>query len=421
MKNKKSPWIWIPTLYFAEGIPYVVIATSVLALMYHSFGLSNTQNTFLTSWLYLPWVIKPLWSPFVDMFSTKRRWILTMQLILGIGFALVAFVLPTTIYFQTSLALFWFMAFASATHDISADGYYMLELEDRQQSLFVGIRSLFYKLATIFGEGFLVIIAGYFEKTTKNIPLSWSIAFFTLSGIFFTIFVYHCFYLPKTETDTSNTNISTKEALTNFFNTFILFFRKKNIITALSFILLYRISEALLIKISPLFLKDTIASGGLNLSTIEIGVIRNTVGVIALTVGGILGGVAISRKGLKYWLMPMAMCITIPNLVYVYLAYYQPSNLIIINSTVALEQFGYGFGFTSYMMYLIRFVDGEHKTSHYAICTGFMALGMMLPGMIAGWLQELLGSYLNFFLFVVLLTVLTIAVIPFVDNTIKNE
>ncbi|MDR2824312.1 MAG: MFS transporter [Prevotellaceae bacterium] len=411
-KKPRSAWAWIPTLYFAEGLPYVVIATSVLTLMYESFGLSNAQNTFLTSWLYLPWVIKPLWSPFVDILKTKRWWILTMQLVLGIGFACVAFLLPTSFYFQATLAMFWFMAFCSATHDIAADGFYMLGLNEEKQAFFVGIRSVFYKIATIFGEGTLVIIAGYWTNKTGNIPLAWSIVFFIISAILLAVFLYHLFFLPKPTADKPNNLKTAKEIFNDFIFTFVSFFKKKGIAIALIFMLLYRLGEALLVKMSPIFLKAAHEAGGLGLSLEQVGIVRNTVGVIALTVGGILGGIAVSGKGLKFWIWIMAFCITLPHLAYLYLSYFQPDNFILINIAVAFEQFGYGFGFTAYMMYLIYFSAGEHKTAHYAICTGFMALGMMLPGMIAGKLQEILG-YNHFFVFVMICAIPTLAVIPF--------
>lgn len=599
-KQSRNPWSWIPTLYFAEGLPYVVVMT-VAVIMYKRFGLSNTEIALYTSWLYLPWVIKPFWSPFVDILKTKRWWIIIMQLLIGAGMAGVAFTLPTPFYLQASLAFFWLMAFSSATHDIAADGFYMLALDDSQQSFFVGIRSTFYRLAMITGQGLLVILAGTLELSTGlepvnfqvttsntasseliyrssanlstveddlafvyptsltintnnisadslkeikdfvqnsnisngfiqkesnikkekkstwwsenvsepfgnylkthfgekqkevdvsksvgnvalvaiqlnkapekgkeialntgfskgdknislisgerlaftannwnkpaymivqldsklnnevstnfkgasgNIPLAWSITFFILAGLFLAFFVYHKFILPYPASDTGKSADTPAEVAREFGRTFVSFFTKKDIVLALAFILLYRLAEAMLVKMTSPFLLDAREVGGLGLSTQQVGIVYGTVGVIALTLGGILGGIVASRQGLKFWLWPMALSITLPDAVYVFLSMYMPENFVWVNVAVAIEQFGYGFGFTAYMLYLIYFSQGEHKTAHYSICTGFMALGMMLPGMAAGWIQEQIG-YQNFFIFVMIATIPTLLLIPF--------
>lgn len=411
MKTKRSPWYWIPTLYFAEGIPYVVVM-AVSVIMYKRFGLSNTDIALYTSWLYLPWVIKPFWSPFVDILKTKRWWIVSMQLLIGAGLAGVAFTLPTPFFLKASLAFFWLLAFSSATHDIAADGFYMLGLDDSEQSFFVGIRSTFYRLAMITGQGLLIILAGGLEKLTGKIALSWSITFFILGGLFLAFFVYHKFILPRPASDTGKASAAPKEIMAEFGRTFKSFFTKKGIGLAIAFMLLFRLAEAMLVKLASPFLLDAREVGGLALNTQQVGVVYGTVGVIALTLGGIIGGIVASRKGLKYWLWPMALAITLPNAAYLFLAMLQPDNFIWVNVAVAVEQFGYGFGFTAYMLYLIYFSDGAHKTAHYSICTGFMALGMMLPGMIAGWIQEQLG-YQNFFLFIMIATIPTLLLIPF--------
>jgi PAT family beta-lactamase induction signal transducer AmpG len=407
----RNPWAWIPTLYFAEGLPYVAVMT-VSVIMYKRFGLSNTEIALYTSWLYLPWVIKPFWSPFVDILKTKRWWIVSMQLLIGAGLAGVAFTLPTPFYLQASLAFFWLMAFSSATHDIAADGFYMLALDDSQQSFFVGIRSTFYRLASITGQGLLIILAGFLEKTTGRIPFAWSITFFILAGLFLLFFVYHRFVLPYPPADSGKAAHTFKDVMAEFGNTFKSFFTKKGIGLAIAFMLLYRLSESMLIKLASPFLLDGREVGGLGLSTSEVGITYGTVGVIALTLGGIIGGIVASRQGLKRWLWPMALTITLPHVAYLLLAFYQPESLLWINAAVATEQFGYGFGFTAYMLYLIYFSQGEHKTAHYSICTGFMALGMMLPGMAAGWIQEQLG-YQHFFVFIMLAAIPTLLLIPF--------
>ena len=415
MKKQTSVWSWLPSLYFAEGIPYVIVM-NLSVIMYKRLGLSNTDIAFYTGWLYLPWVIKPLWSPFVDLLKTKRWWILSMQLLIGSGLAGVAFTLPAPFYLQVSLVLFWLMAFGSATHDIAADGFYMLALDEREQSFFVGIRSTFYRLATIFGQGALVVAAGYLERTTGNIPYAWSLTLLVAAGLFVAFSVYHRFVLPTISDDRRDRRKSYSDTWQEFGRVVVAFFDKKNIGIAIVFMLIYRLSEAMLVKLASPFMLDARSEGGLGLGTEAVGVVYGTVGIIALIVGGILGGIAISRWGLRRCLMPMALALTLPNLVYVYMAFWQPTSLVIINGAVAAEQFGYGFGFTAYMMYLIRFSEGEYKTSHYAICSGFMALGMMLPGMAAGWIQTTLGSYLNFFIFVIICILPTIAIIPLVRS-----
>lgn len=408
---KRSPWTWIPTLYFAQGIPYVVVMT-VAVIMYKRFGLSNTDIALYTSWLYLPWVIKPFWSPFVDILKTKRWWIIAMQLLIGAGLAGVALTLPTPFYFKATLAFFWLLAFSSATHDIAADGFYMLALDDSQQSFFVGIRSTFYRFAMIAGQGLLIILAGGLEKITDTLSMAWSITFFILAGLFLAFFVYHNFILPRPASDRGKSAASTSAVMEEFGKTFKSFFTKKGILLAIAFMLIYRLAEAMLVKLASPFLLDAREVGGLALSTQQVGVVYGTVGVVALTLGGIIGGVVASRNGLKYWLWPMALAITLPNAAYVFLSMVQPDSFIWVNAAVAVEQFGYGFGFTAYMLYLIYFSDGEHKTAHYSICTGFMALGMMLPGMAAGWIQEQIG-YQHFFIFVMICTIPTLLLIPF--------
>lgn len=415
MKKQTSIWSWLPSLYFAEGIPYVIVM-NLSVIMYKRLGLSNTDIAFYTGWLYLPWVIKPLWSPFVDLLKTKHWWIVSMQLLIGSGLAGVAFTLPAPFYLQVSLVLFWLMAFGSATHDVAADGFYMLALDEREQSFFVGIRSTFYRLATIFGQGALVVAAGYLERTTGNIPYAWSLTLLVAAGLFVAFSVYHRFVLPTVSDDRRDRRKSYSDTWQEFGRVVVAFFDKKNIGIAIVFMLIYRLSEAMLVKLVSPFMLDARSEGGLGLSTEAVGVVYGTVGIIALIVGGILGGIAISRWGLRRCLMPMVLALTLPNLVYVYMALWQPTSLVLINGAVAAEQFGYGFGFTAYMMYLIRFSEGEYKTSHYAICSGFMALGMMLPGMAAGWIQTTLDSYLNFFIFVVICILPTIAIVPLVRS-----
>ena len=408
-KNKftASAWSWISSLYFAQGIPYVAVMVISL-VMYKRMGMSNTDVALYTSWLNLPWVIKPLWSPFVDLLRTKRWWITSMQLLIGAGLAGIAFCIPTDHFFQSTLVLFWLVAFSSATHDIAADGFYMIGLDTHQQALFVGIRSTFYRIATIAGQGLLIMLAGYLESKTGNISYAWMLTFFVMSGLFLAVWVYHCFILPRPKKDMPST-VPANHLAKEFLQTFTSFFQKKQIGIALLFMLLYRLPEAQLAKMSIPFLIDPISEGGLGLTTEEVGFSQGTIGIIGLTLGGIWGGMAVARNGLTKWLWPMVWSISLPDIVYVYLSYAQPDNLFIINSCIFIEQLGYGFGFTAYMLYLIYFSQGKQQTAHYAICTAFMALGMMLPGMAAGWLQEILG-YQHFFIWIMLCCLATFIV-----------
>ena len=612
-KNKvsyRNPWSWVPSLYFAQGVPYVIVMF-VTVVMYRRLGISNAEIALYTSWLYLPWVIKPLWSPIVDLLKTKRYWIIITQLIVGAGLGSVALTIPLPDFFRITIAIFWLMAFASATHDIAADGFYMLSLTKHQQAWFVGVRSTFYRLAMITGQGLLIIIAGTIESRTGlddvdivvtarpgieqaqlqspndiqisalpgdvrvialpenpelstetrtiaevdsviqyarewnirhgfnpvdvkteeeieaaaaaeeepgwwnqhitqnlegfikrhfapredpeldldyagnigivffhlsdepdddeivltfgrvrgdhsislvegermvftkenwnipamavvkldpqldfatsatfqvrsgNIPLAWSITFFFLAGLFVVFFFYHKFILPYPTTDKPAAGDGQKSISKEFFRTFALFFKKERIGIAIAFLLLYRFAEAQLVRLASPFLLDPQEIGGLALTTGQVGFVYGTVGLISLSLGGILGGILAARHGLKYWLWPMVCAITLPNLVFVFLSYNLPDNLLIINAAIAVEQFGYGFGFTAYMLFMIYISEGEHKTAHYAICTGFMALGMMVPGMFSGWLQEIIG-YQHFFVWVVLATIPTFIVASFI-------
>ncbi len=390
-EKQRNPWTWIPSLYFAQGIPYVVVMT-LSVIMYKKMGISNSDIAYYTSWLYLPWVIKPFWSPLVEIFKTKRFWIVSLQLIIGASLAAVALVLPLEPFFQYSLAIFWLMAFSSATHDIAADGFYLLGLEQYQQAAFVGVRSTFYRIAMITGQGVLVYLAGFLEEHSSSIAAAWSITFFILAGLFIALFIYHRFILPFPVDDRpAVTQTTPKTVLKEYFNTFKTFFNRKGIVPILLFMLFYRFAEAQLVKLVSPFLLDSRAEGGLGLTTSEVGIVYGTVGVIFLTLGGLLGGYVISRRGLKFWMWIMVCVIHLPDITFVYLSHVQPENLFIITSAVAVEQFGYGFGFTAYMLYMVMISEGPYKTAHYAICTGLMALGMMIPGMFSGHLQTYLG------------------------------
>ena len=590
--KQRNPWAWIPTLYFAEGIPYVV-AMTVAVIMFKRLGISNTDIALYTSWLYLPWVIKPLWSPIVDLLKTKRWWIVFMQLIIGASLGAVALSIPLPGFFKISLIFLWLLAFSSATHDIAADGFYMLGLDEHQQTYFVGIRSTFYRIAMITGQGLLIILAGFFEVSTGlppieinvsanptyskeiqlpevtqsfsegqtffavfpqkaeistqnilserldsirkvivqynqankfialqsqnqtmagakeqgswwsdyisgplknflqdhfqakvkpvsgntlvgnvtvvavklsekpeenkelvlnfkfrngdnsirllegerltfnsgnqdkpayllfqcdpkltrstqasfkgtsgNIHLAWSITFVILAVMFLLLSFYHRFILPHPKSDQQAVSQG-QNLFKEFFKTFGSFFRRKDIGIIIAFLMLYRFGEAQLVKMASPFMLDPRNLGGLGLTTGDVGLLYGTFGILALTAGGILGGIAASTKGFKYWLWWMVLAINVPHLAYVYMSFAQPENQLIIGLCVVLEQFSYGFGFTAYMLYMIYISEGKNKTAHFAIATGFMALGMMIPGMFSGWLQEIIG-YPNFFVWVML-------------------
>ena len=607
---QRNPWAWIPTLYLAQGLPFAVVNT-MSVIMYKSLGVSNTDIAFYTAWLYLPWVIKPLWSPVVDILKTRRLWIWATQLLLGAGFAAVGLSIPLSMFFKATLVFFYLVAFSSATHDIAADGFYMLALNEKQQAFFVGIRSTFFRISMITGQGLLVILAGFIQSHTGlpkvelqvtakpgsaivqtvetnwfvspsptqrelfvvesskqieispeprskkeavdlvsfaksrnaangfygepaeakpagllsrflgrigrflsapfrnsvsvlepwlreyfgaakktsdvagnigvmefqlskppekqivitlaqkpgglfgffktasksvsvaegarlifndqnwnkpafvifqldpklrnkvealyeirsgNIPMSWTVTFLVLAGLFLIFGIYHKFALPYPASDTPGSTNTAVHFIKEFFRTFGSFFTRPKIGVLLLFLLLYRFGEAQLVKMVAPFLLDAREVGGLGLTTGQVGLVYGTIGIIALTIGGLLGGFVASRHGLKSWLWPMVCIIHLPDAMFIYLAYAQPDNLVVISAAVAVEQFGYGFGFTAYMLYMIYIARGAHKTAHYAICTGFMALGMMIPGMWSGWLQEIVG-YQHFFVWVILATV----------------
>ena len=427
-----SPWAWVPTLYFAQGIPYFIV-NNISVLMFAKMGVPNGQMALFTSLLYLPWAIKPFWSPFVDIVRTKRWWTVTMQLLMAGAFVLLALTLPrpdaatmaagtTPIsLFALTLILFIVTAFASATHDIAADGFYMLALGQGQQAEFVGIRSTFYRLASIFGQGVLVAIAGAVELRWGNVPLSWRVTLGVAAVLFSAVSLYHVFRLPRPEADRPTLQGGQGDAraiFREFGRTFATYFTKPGVWLAIAFMLLYRLPEAFLLKMCMPFLVASREAGGLALTTAEVGIAYGTIGVVALTVGGILGGLFASRLGLKRSLWWMAACMTLPCLTFVYLAAAQPDSIALIASAIAVEQFGYGFGFTAYMLYMMYFSEGEFKTSHYAICTAFMALSMLVPGLFAGYLQEAVG-YLAFFWVVMACCAATVAVTFFIDKKIN--
>lgn len=402
MKESNKPWYWIPFLNFASGFPYAIII-SVSVIMYKNLGIDNQDIGVYTSLLYLPWVVKPLWSPFIDLYATKRKWFLAMQLLISIAFLIVGLTIPTNQFFFISLAVFWVAAFASASNDVASDGFYMLALEKDQQSFFLGIRSTFYRLSMLTGNGLIVVIGGYLENQYGDKQKAWSYTMIIVALIMILLTVYNYFFTPKAE-ESSDKKMSFADATSNFTLVFGSFFQKKQIWLVLTFILFFRLGESQLLKMLTPFLIDTTEAGGLALTTQDVGIIYGTFGVLALTIGGVIGGIVISKDGLGKWMLPMILAMHLPIIGFILLAHFHPASINYVYATVIAEQFGYGFGFAAFMMYLIYVADGESKTSHYAIATGFMALGMMLPGMLSGFIQEYLG-YANFFIWVFLATI----------------
>ena len=436
MKNEKrlNPWFWIPTLYFAEGIPYFLV-NNISVMMFTKMGVPNGQMALFTSLLYLPWTIKPFWSPFVDIIKTKRWWFIAMQILMTAAFVLLTITIPhpspeliasgqTPIsLFTVMLILFIIVAFASATHDIAADGFYMLALTSHEQAAVVGIRSTFYRLSSIFGQGVLLVVAGLLETKTGDIPLAWQLTLLFTSIIFALITLWHIFFTPKPASDRSSLGEDAKSVgaiLREFGRTFVTYFKKPGIWLAMIFMLVFRLPEAFLIKMINPFLVASNEVGGLGLATEQVGIVYGTIGILFLTIGGILGGWFASKVGLKKSMWWMAACMTLPCLTFVYLSMALPTSLVAISIALAIEQFGYGFGFTAYMLFMIYFSEGEFKTAHYAICTAFMALSMMIPGMFAGYIQEALG-YVGFFWMVIACCAATLIITVFARRAVDED
>jgi PAT family beta-lactamase induction signal transducer AmpG len=392
--GRRSPWAWVPSLYFAEGLPYTVVM-SVSIILYKRLGISNADIALSTSLFGIPWAIKPLWGPVVDMMSTRRNWILWTQALFGVTLALLAAGLHLPVYLALTFIFFVMLAFSSATHDIAADGFYMLGLSEHHQAGFVGVRSTFYRFAWLSGQGLFVILAGYLEtRAGGDVPLAWSQTFAALSVVFFLIFGYHRWALPVPAVDRPSTERTTLRSTSHVF---VSFFRRKGIGRILLFLLLYRVAESQLVKMVQPFLLDPLDKGGLGLSTGDVGFVYGTVGMAAFVTGGLIGGYVVSRGGLRFWLWPMVLIIHVPDAVFIYLSHAQPHDLLVISASVAAEQFGYGFGFTAYALYMIIAAGEEHKTSYFAICTGIMAVGQMIPGAVSGIIQQWLGYKLFFF------------------------
>lgn len=404
-KGTRAAWAWVPSLSFADGLPLVILM-AVSLIFYKQMGLSNTAVTFYTSWMYLPWILKPIWSPFIDLVKTKRWWVLLTEILLGAAFGGVAFTIPTSFWFQGTLFFFWVAAFTGASHCVAADGFYLLALSERQQAWFMGIRQMADRLATIFGQGILIMVAGNLQVIFRgSIRYSWSLTFYGLAGVFLALLLWHSRMLPHARNDRQHPIVSARAILSGFVLTFRTFLRKPGIIQALCFILLFRLSEALLSKVSPLFLIDAPHNGGLGLAPQEYGLVQGTVGMIGVIIGSIIGGFVVSRGGLHKWLFPMTLVYSLPPAIYLALAYWLPDNLALVAVSVFIEQCSTGFGLTAYMMFLIYYNRGEFRTSHYAIASALMTLSLMLPGLLAGGLEETLGYRRFFFLTLILIAV----------------
>lgn len=574
-QQKSSPWKWVPSLYFTQGLPFAIVVT-LSVIMFKRLGVSNTDIAFYTSWLYLPWVIKPLWSPFVDIFKTKRFWILSTQFIVGVGLASVGLTLPLPEFFQFSIIIFWLLAFAASTQDTAIDGFYILGLNEGERSSFLGIRITAHRIGLIVGQSLIILLAGYIESTmsinpvefravsnpnkffeetikvdsvkpkelpgslrliakpsyveisthpktreqlnfylnfarsfnimngfqqgplilpdttgmqdlvgnigivklylsepisegrehnveinlldgndkikvvegkslrftsrnwnkpafaiiqldstiankttaifkaqTQKLPLAWAITFGIAAFLFILLFLYHRYVLPHPVKDIPAGSNRYTSPGKEYFRSFARFFEKKKIIIIILFLLFYNFGQAQLLKLILPFLLDAKEAGGLGLTTIDVGMIYGAAGTAALILGALLGGFAIAKKGLKYWLWMMLAAINIPNLVYVYLAFFQPSESWIIYTCVSVETFGFGFGSTFYLMYMIYISEGEYKTSHFALASGFMALGLMIPGMFSGIIQTMIG-YKFFFVWVVIASIPAFLIAKFI-------
>lgn len=398
---------WVPTLYLAEALPYTAVMV-ISVIMYKDLGLTDGQIAFYTSWLGLPWVVKPVWSSIVDNLRTKRWWILTMQYFLGCALALVAFSLQTHWWLQLSLALFMLVAFSSATHDISADGFYILALDEQEQSAFVGVRNTFYRVGMLVGQGALVLLVGFLAF--NEMRMSWAIAFGVLAGIMLLLALSHTLTLPRGMEEERHQRFLLRQQLAELVETLKCLLTKPHLTSALAFILLFRLPEGMLAKMVPLFMKTAQAEGGLGMSNVEVGFVNGTLGVIGLLAGGIVGGLLVARYGLKRCLWPLVLCFTLPDLVYLFLSLHTDANLAVISACVSVEQFGYGMGFAAYTLFLIGFSRGERATAIFSICTAGQFLGgAVLPGMVSGWISDSVG-YVTFFSIVMVLCLVTFAV-----------
>jgi PAT family beta-lactamase induction signal transducer AmpG len=409
----RNPALWVPTVYFAMGLPFVAIAQAS-AIMYKNMEISDTQIALWTSLIMLPWTLKPLWSPVLEMFKTKKHFVVATQLVTGVTFALVALSLPLNDFFTYSIALLAIIAFSGSTHDIATDGVYLSVLSPKLQAKYIGWQGAAYNIAKIVSAGGFVYLAGELEKTV-GIKYAWMTVMGTYGAVMFVLGLYHIKMLPSG--GAASEVKSFKEGMDTLVDVIRTFFQKKFIVWYIIFIILYRFAEGFAIKIAPLFFKAAQADGGLGMTTSEIGLVYGTFGAAAFVLGSLLGGYYISVKGLKRILFRLALVFNIPFAVYTYLAINQPDSIYIISIAVVLEYFGYGFGFVGLMLFMMQQIaPGKYKMAHYAFATGIMNLGFMLPSALSGYLSDWLG-YKIFFIWVLVATIPALLAAYFVPFT----
>ncbi len=417
-QKKISPIAWVPTLYFAMGMPFVVL-NMVCTLMYKGLGVSDTQIAFWTSSIMLPWTLKPLWSPFLEMYRTKKFFVVLTQLLSGLLFALIAFALHLPDFFAITIAMLFVVALSGSTHDIAADGTYMSVLNNEEQAQWIGWQGAFYNIAKLAATGGLVYLAGFFIDH-YGVAQAWTIIMLIIAVIMVVLGVYHIFILPSggKQAETSKT---LKESLTELWGVFVEFFQKKHIIYYVFFIILYRFAEGFVMKIVPLFLKASRADQGLGMTEQQIGLCYGTFGAAAFVIGSILGGYYIAHRGLKKSLFSLALVFNLPFVAYTFLAFEQPENMFFIGSAITLEYFGYGFGFVGLTLFMMQQIaPGKHQMSHYAFASGIMNLGVMLPGMLSGLVSDAIG-YKMFFVFVLVCTIPALLITKFVPFTYEDQ
>lgn len=427
---KRSPIAWVPTAYFAMGMPFVIV-NMVAVLMYKDLGIDETTITFWTGLILLPWSLKPFWSPVMELYKTKKFYVVLTQMLSGVCFGLIALGLHLPSFFAITVALFAVVAFSGATHDIALDGLYMHELDKDTQARYIGWQGAFYNLAKLFATGGLVYLAGkfieYFEKTKgleKHVAnqQGWTYIMAIFAIILIALSVYHFFILPKGGGKENAEKKTFADTMSELLEVLIDFFKKKHIVYYIFFIVLYRFAEGFVVKMVPLFLKEEVAKGGLGLSNETIGLLYGTCGSLAFLIGSILAGYYISHFGLKKTLFSLCCIFNIPFVVYTLLAIYQPSDLVLIGGGIALEYFGYGFGFVGLTLFMMQQIaPGKYQMSHYAFASAIMNFGVMLPGMLSGKVWELLGGYQPFFIFVLFATIPAFLVTFFVPFTYPDK
>ncbi len=420
--RKIRPAFWVPTLYFAEGLPFVTINV-VSVLMYKSMKVPDAKIAFFTTLVILPWTLKPLWGPLLEMFKTKKYFVLATQFAGGVGFGLLALTLRLPNFFQYSLVLLAIIAFNGATHDIAADGVYINVLSGKEQAEYVGWQGAFYNVAKVLSQGAFVYVAGQLE-TSVGVTEAWMIVMAIFGGIMILLSLYHSRMLPVG--GESGQVKTAHEAFGTFWDVVKTFFEKKYIGWGIVFIILYRFAEGQAMKIVPLFMRAERAVGGLGLSTSQIGIIYGFFPPAAFILGSMLAGYFIAKRGLRKSLLVLCALFNIPFAVYAFLAFVQPDSLLTIGTAVVFEYFGYGFGFVGLTLYMMQQIaPGKYKMAHYAFATGVMNLGLMIPSALSGFVSDFLG-YKHFFLWVMVATIPSFLVawlVPFreVESEISTE